>query len=1424
MEILVMGETTLMPVVDASGTYTLLVTNTSNGCTSTAEVFVNENTDLPDASATAPVELTCTQTVVSLDGTGSSSGANFTYEWSTLNGNIVSGGTTLSPDVDAAGDYEILVTDQTNGCTATASVEVILNGELPTSEAGMANDLTCNDPEITLDGNGSSQGTEFIYQWSTADGNIVSGANSLTPTVDAMGTYELLVTNQTNGCSSISTVFVNENNTPPTLAVALVTPISCDFPEITIDGSGSSTGAEFSYQWSTVDGNIVSGETTLMPVVNLLGTYNLLITNIISGCTTEEDVDVLGDTDQPISDAGVSDPITCTQTTVTLNGNGSSAGAEFTYEWTTSNGNIVSGETTLTPDVDAGGIYQLVVTDMTNNCTAVSSVEVEVDGDIPTADAGAEGLLNCNITNTLLDGSGSTTGVDISYLWTTLDGNIVSGETTLTPEIDEPGTYELLVSDDGNGCTATSSVVVLLDNAPPTSDAGIAQTLSCTVNSLQLDGGGSSQGADYTYLWTTVNGNILSGETTLTPEVNATGTYELEVTFLNNGCTATSSVEVQQDASLPVADAGPSFEITCSVLWGNLDGTGSVITPDISYEWTTLNGNIVSGASTLTPEIDAPGTYQLTLTNTMNGCTAISTVTIPENNTPPAADAGAPMELNCYNGILNLDGTNSETGVDLTYLWTTADGNIISGETTLTPEIDALGMYELLITNTQTGCTSIAQVNVSEDFQDPVVDAGPSFELNCTEVVTTLNGGGSSTGSNFTYEWTTLDGNILSGENTLNPEVDEPGMYELLVTNTDNGCTALENVIITQDIQQPTAEAGTAAELTCATTTLTLDGSNSSTGTNFQYEWTTLDGNILSGNSSINPVIDQPGTYILEVTNTSNNCTATSEIIVNQDITAPIADAGVEATLTCAITQTQLDGSNSSLGNSYSYLWTTIDGNIISGETTLFPAVDATGSYELFVTNTTNGCTSTSSVNVILDGDVPDAIASPESMLTCSETIVNLLGSGSSIGNEFMYGWTTLNGNIVSGGTTLFPTVNQPGDYTLLVTNTSNGCTNTTTIQVEEDVTSPTAVIDQTTNLMLNCATTSLVLDGSGSAPIGNLSFSWTTLNGNIVSGTNTPNPEVDDPGTYTLTVTNTINGCTASTSVTVTQDITVPNAGIANPDILTCDITEVTLDGTNSSMGPNYTYQWTTANGNILSGGTTLTPIVNQSGTYILTVLDQTTNCENQASIQVGENTTPPTAEAGNADLLDCLTESIQLNGNGSSGGNNITYDWSTSTGNIMTNPNAVMITVDAPGAYTLLVTDTGNGCTATDDVVVGIDPSSPTGIDISQEDPECAGEPGSVTVEAVNGGTPPYLYSVNGVDFYSGHTFTLEPGDYILIAQDAIGCETETSFTIPDLEEVTINISPNAMIEMGENHQIIVTTNIPVGEIALIEWSPSE
>src|SRR5690606_15604935 len=136
--------------------------------------------------------------------------------------------------------------------------------------------------------------------------------------------------------------------------------------------------------------------------------------------------------------------------------------------------------------------------------------------------------------------------------------------------------------------------------------------------------------------------------------------------------------------------------------------------------------------------------------------------------------------LNCLVSELTLSGSGSQ-GSNYQYLWTTAGGNILSGETTLSPEIDQAGIYFLNIINLNTNCTTVDEVEVFTDTLAPVpvIEVEGPLSLDCANPLTTLNAGGSAPQGMLEFEWTTEDGNIPTGnENIPNPEVNAAGTYQ----------------------------------------------------------------------------------------------------------------------------------------------------------------------------------------------------------------------------------------------------------------------------------------------------------------------------------------------------------------------------------------------------------------------------------------------------------------------------------------------------------------------------------------------------------------------------------------------------------------------------------------------------------------------
>ena len=1294
----------------------LIIIIIDNFCSCMNSFAVLQISDVPDVIfATLPDQIVCSGQEINMVPDVSSGVPPLSYVWST-------GETTdsIQPFVNETTTYGVTISDLC-GLQDSAMVTIEVEDETTAFLSVSDDGEICNGNSTDIQFDFTGPGPWDLYY--NLDGVLQTPILGITDSlyllsVNQIGTFEIdqMIA---NGCSGAigGSAIITETFISPS---ALITDVSCwGGNDGSINLTPGGNNPPFTFMWSNGD--------SVQNISNLpIGTYTTTVTDF-SGCTGTAEF-IINEPDSLTANA-IGDVVNCfspvySSADLTVVG----GTAPYIYDWS-------NGENVEDPDSLVLGISTVTVTDSLG-CQISTSAIITEDFVSPEAMANAPDILTCDTLQVIINGNGSSTGSNFSYQWTALNGgNIVWGDSSFTPTVDAIGTYQIIVTDTSNGCTQTATVNVNENTDLPNANAGDSMTLNCIQEEVTLNGDGSNSGGNLTYEWITQNGNVVSGENTLNPIVNLEGVYQLVITDNNNGCTQIDSVNVFLDDSPPLADAGIAENLTCTTTQISLTGIGS-IGNNFTYLWTTQNGNIVSDANTLNPMVDSIGTYQLLVTNTNNGCTEISTVIVEEDTSPPIANAGVQASINCFNNTTTLDGSNSSTG-------------------------------------------------------------------------------------GFSYSWTTLDGNINSGDSTLNPTIDAIGTYTLLVTNDVTGCTMEDSTMVISTAVYPIADAGLDEILNCNITEVTLDGSNSEAGSSIIYEWSTTDGNIVSGENTINPIIDTSGTYLLLVTNTANNCTTTSQVMVSENVEPPIANAGIDGLLTCDITEFQFIGNNSSIGTNFTYEWTTQNGSIFSGQNTLNPTVIDTGVYQLIVTDNINGCTANDFAEITSNTVLPDAIASPDGVLTCVDLTTTLNANGSSIGTEFSYEWTTIDGFIISGENTFSPIVGEPGDYTLEVIDSINGCSNELTISVIENIIPPIATIDQTTSATLDCATSSVVIDGSGSQPIGDVSYEWTTTNGSILSGQNTANPEVDDAGDYILTVTDLSNGCTAVESISVVQDLTLPQVNIFNPLILTCDVTEIDLDGSSSSSGTNFTYQWTTSNGNITSGGNTLTPSINQSGTYQLTIIDLTNSCQENETITVLENTTPPIVEAGTADELNCNTLSITLDGSGSAIGN-VTYEWTTVDGNITSPNNTFTSEVDATGTYILEVTNLDNGCTATDAVIVLEDNNIPVAIEYELDLPECHDDQGSIFIQAVEGGTPPYLYSTDGEIFYNGSFFTFEAGDYTLYAQDANGCEIATNFSIPELDEVYVDLPSEVTIDLGENYQIEPNTNIPNNEIANIQWTP--
>jgi hypothetical protein len=349
----------------------------------------------------------------------------------------------------------------------------------------------------------------------------------------------------------------------------------------------------------------------------------------------------------PTADAGPNQSGIAPNTTVTLDGSGSSDpdGDTLTYAWTLTtvpdgSAAALSDATVVGPtfDADVAGSYvaELVVNDGTVDSspdTVTVVVEAAPPGNSPpVANAGPEQLVSPGVTVTL-DGSGSSDpdGDPLAYSWTLTtvpngSAAALNGATTVNPTFvaDLEGSYIVeLVVNDGTADSAVDSVTINAISGVPTADAGPDQSLPTEGETVTLDGSGSSDpdGDELTYAWTLTSipdgsAAALSDATVVDPTFVADlkGSYVAELVVsdgTNESAPDTVTVTVGVHAYWKM-DEGQGTTTEDSV--GNSNGTlvDATWTDGVSGNGLDFNGTSAHVVIDNTPDLDITGN-QITL-------------------------------------------------------------------------------------------------------------------------------------------------------------------------------------------------------------------------------------------------------------------------------------------------------------------------------------------------------------------------------------------------------------------------------------------------------------------------------------------------------------------------------------------------------------------------------------------------------------------------------------------------------------------------------------------------------------------------------------------------------------------------------------------------------------------------------------------
>jgi|GEM_PF-1629789 len=460
-----------------------------------------------------------------------------------------------------------------------------------------------------------------------------------------------------------------------------------------------------------------------------------------------------------------------------------------------------------------------------------------------------------------------------------------------------------------------------------------------------------------------------------------------------------------------------------------------ITTGSFSASPSGLNLNATNGLINVL--LSAPGTYTVTFTPSVP-CASGSTFSLTVASAPVLSVSSSPIPTPpsiCYGQTATLTASGAST-----YSWST-------GATTSSISVSPTVTSSYSVTGLSSGCSSN---NITTITVNPYPVISVTTPTICDGNIATVSASGATT-----YTWSTG-----VSASTLSVSPSSTTTYSLIGSNY--GCLSSKTATV---FVNPSPTLTVISPTLCAGETTTISAFGAST-----YTWST-------GSSSNITIVSPLISTNYTVTGESLGCTTaiTASILVTD-----LPTISVNSATLCVGQSTVINASGAS-----SYVWD-------SGETTSSITVAPTSSTIYTVTGTAFGCSNTAFVSVTTS-TVADVSISPTSTLIPCNTNSIVLTASSISGGPYTYNWQ------LPIGTGSDYTVFTSGTYTVIATNSINGCTVSATQVVEQETVMASFVADTYSGLsplnvsFLNTSTSGV--DVTYLWDLGNSTSTYTTTN-----------------------------------------------------------------------------------------------------------------------------------------------------------------------------------------------------------------------------------------------------------------------------------------------------------------------------------------
>ena len=1090
--------------------------------------------------------------------------------------------------------------------------------------------------------------------------------------------------------------------------------IGCVNSEVSLQGSfESNTAGDISYHWFSGDGAFNGDADSSAIIAVKHGTYYLELTvqsqdyscKDTTSIYIKADISIptltfMGDT---ILNCHIDTSEIVPQISIPVQ----------TVKWISKNGSpfVNSGQGIKVWEPDTYYIEVIAV----GGCIITDSITIGIDKVYPLVHFN-HGSINCKDTvitiTTILDIQGG-----YSFLWDNVDDLF---RDTQNPEVSRGGEYYVTVTNNQNGCSVQSSVIIPEDKMSPLILDVVIDTLNCkrrTVKPLLMPN--NDIGA---YLWTGPGLN----STLVSPDITQSGEYKVKITSSKNYCIATKTFDVFGDFVVPeiLVEAD---SITCYV-----DSVQLITTSNIrltKFRWT---GPGFNESQILSPYVKKGGIYILEAEGS-NGCKSIVQIEVINSRYKP--------EIIINNDTIKCGTESIELSIspDLplrSYNWS---GPGLLTNNNSNPLINKPGLYLVTVTNDITGCIYETEIYIADGriFSKPIIQV-PSLDCAHDSVRVTL--------SNKDIQSVVFTGDSFYSTE-VSPYIHNAGKYYISFTNINN-CVTLDSFQVKIDTIKPIISADFDL-FKCNQDSVIIEGVSNIRGTTF--EWSGPDGFIKSGGyiyvykggafnvvgkapngckidysfelgyDTIPPVfhilppdtltclrsvitlktdflqgqgsivwqpgdieqfeieVRQPGVYVATAIG-FNQCESRDSVQVEERKTLP--DFEVTATIiNCKDWTSRIE--ITPLTDYETIVWDNINNPDEINDGKFIVITSYSGIYNFTVTND-EGCVTNGSIEVKSDTIPPLIKEIYTDTLDCSRPRIDIGVFTEDDIIEYLWNGPQIYDLITESG---ILNISEEGKYYLKITS-SNFCSSSVVFDIIKDDNLPVYSLFGDT---LTCEKGKVTIGINADDP--NLEFLWMGPGGFLSTQ---KHPKVFSSGNYIINITGK-NGCVVQDSIFIYEIINNPHLSIPDTLFLPCDLSNIVLEVTSESELERF--YWVYPNNDIFY---IESPKTNIPGKYSIQAGDKYGCLSEVVYFDVVLDQTIPKVTM-KIDTITCKNPLATLNAE--SDYKYISYEWKSPSGK--TGTESQFMTPE--GGDFLLITSNASGCKDTIHFQVQVDTLKP-------------------------------------------------------------------------------------------------------------------